>query len=226
MLEALAAGLQVVEAAASPRATDGEAGGRALAELRARRLPVRDLEQDLLESLSELRTSQGLLAIARRQAIDPERIFTPPALVVVPVDVQDPGNLGGLLRTAEAAGASGALLAGGCADPYSWKALRGSMGSAFRVPLQRCPTADALALLRERGLRLVATAADASRRHDEIDWRGPVALLLGSEGSGLPDGLLVDERVRIPMQGRVESLNVGVAAGVLLFEAARQRRSG
>ncbi len=225
VLEALAAGLRVVEAAASPRALRGPAGERALAGLRARRLPVRELADELLDSLSELRTSQGLLAVAHRPAPDAARLFSPPALVVVPVDVQDPGNLGGLLRTAEAAGASGALLAGACADPFSWKALRGSMGSALRLPLQRQALPDALRLLRERGLRLVGTAADAPRTHDQIDWRGPLALLLGSEGGGLPDDLPVDEQVRIPMRPPVESLNVGVAAGVLLFEAARQRRS-
>jgi len=142
--------------------------------------------------------------------------------------VQNPGNLGGLLRTAEASGATGAYLAEGCADPFSWKALRGSMGSAFRLPHVRGEAAAAiLDRLEARGVTVLATGAGGDRGYDEVDLTSPVALLLGSEGAGLPDALVrrVSLRLRIPLAPPVESLNVGVAAGVLLFEAARQRRS-
>jgi RNA methyltransferase, TrmH family len=147
----------------------------------------------------------------------------------VAVGVQDPGNVGALLRTAEAAGASGAYLTGGSADAFSWKALRGSMGSAFRLPHFRVRAAVAVVeRLRQAGLRLVGTDAGASAPYDRADLRGPVALFVGAEGSGLPADVLdtLDERVSVPMAGAVESLNVAVAAGVLLFEAARLRRAG
>jgi len=135
VLEALAAGLVVAEAVASPRAEASPAGPAALAELRQREVPIRRMAAELVASLSEAETSQGLLALARRPSFDEQEVFrrTPP-LVLVADGVQNPGNLGGLLRTAEAAGASGAILTEGCADPFSWKALRGSMGSAFRLP--------------------------------------------------------------------------------------------
>jgi TrmH family RNA methyltransferase len=140
--------------------------------------------------------------------------------------VQNPGNLGALLRSAEAAGATGALLTAGCADPLSWKALRGSMGSAFRLPHVRGLALEAaLEALEARGVRVLATASDGERRYDEADLRGPVAILVGREGSGLPPAArrLAAASLRIPLRAPVESLNVGVAAALVLFEAARQR---
>jgi TrmH family RNA methyltransferase len=131
------------------------------------------------------------------------------------------------LRTAEAAGASGAYLTRGCADPFSWKALRGSMGSAFRLPhVGGLRIEDVLRRLRARGVEAIATEVGAPAPYDELDLRRPVAFVLGNEGSGLPEHVLrgLERRVSIPMRGSVDSLNVGVAAGVLLFEAARQRR--
>ena len=151
-----------------------------------------------------------------------------PPLVVVALGIQNPGNLGALLRTAEAAGATGAVLTAGTADPLSWKALRGSMGSALRLPhLRERNLAAALDLLTGRGLRLVATVARGGTSYDQADLRGPLALLLGNEASGLPEEAEARATLRltIPVRAPVESLNVGVAAGILLFEAARQRRA-
>ncbi len=228
VLEALVSGVELVEAAASPRAAQRPRGAEALRALEDGGVPVRLLADEVLEGLSEVRASQGLLAIAQRPQAAPEALFdAPQPLVVVAVEVQDPGNLGALLRSAEAAGATGAVLTAGCADPFSWKALRGSMGSAFRLPLLAgLPPEQALALLQGRGLRLAAASAEAPQDYAEADLRGPLALLVGNEGAGLPAALqqAADLRLRIPMAGRVESLNAGAAAAVLLFEAARQRR--
>ena len=186
VVEALGAGLRVVEAAAGPRAGRTPAGRRALEALAARGVSVRRLSEDLLESLSEAETAQGLLVVAERPSFEEERIFDGTPLVLVADAVQNPGNLGGLLRTAEAAGATGAFLTTGTADPFSWKALRGSMGSAFRLPHARGRTIDAvLDDLERRGVRVVATAADGERRYDEADLRGPVAVVVGGEGAGL-----------------------------------------
>ena len=226
VLEALAAGMEVVEAATAPRAEASSAGAAALSALRGREVPVRRLTAELFTSLSEAETSQGVLALARRPAAEEERLFGGTPLVLVADGVQNPGNLGGLVRTAEAAGASGAILAAGCADPFSWKALRGSMGSAFRLPLLRGRAiGEALDALETRGVAVLATAGDGERRYDEADLRGPVALVVGSEGAGLPPAVRerAAHRLRVPLAGPVESLNVGVAAALVLFEAARQR---
>jgi RNA methyltransferase, TrmH family len=226
--EAMAAGLEMVEVAASARFGQSAAESRVVEELGARGVPLRRMDSGLLASLSELETSPGVLAIARRPVFEEDALFRAVPLLVVAVGLQNPGNVGGLLRSAEAAGATGAYLTEGTADPFSWKALRGSMGSALRLPHVRGLSArSALERARQRGLQVVATDAHASSPYDDVDFRRPVALLFGAEGSGLAGELAAsaDRRVRIPMQDPVESLNVGVAAGVLLFEAARQRRA-
>jgi TrmH family RNA methyltransferase len=226
VLEALAAGVEIVEAAASPRAAASPEGAAAASLLRGQGVPVRRMAAELLASLSELETAQGLLALARRPSFDEERVFRGTPLVLVADGVQNPGNLGGLLRTAEAAGATGAILTAGCADPLSWNALRGSMGSAFRLPhLRGLAIGDTLDALEARGIAVLATAADGERRYDAADLRGPAALVVGSEGAGLPAAVRerASARLRVPLAAPVESLNVGVAAALVLFEAARQR---
>src|SRR5207247_1790609 len=189
--EALASGVELAEVTAAPRAEASERGRRLLAALHARGTRVHRMAEGLLAALSEAEASQGLLALARRPTFDEAALYRGTPLVVVAVGVQDPGNLGGLLRTAEAAGATGAYLTAGTADPFSWKALRGSMGSAFRLPHVRGLTPEeAVRRLRGRGLLVLATAADAEVAYHRADLRRPFALLLGSEGAGLPDELV------------------------------------
>ena len=224
--EALDAGLKLVEAAAAPRAEATPAGARALDALRQQGVPVRRMAAELVASLSEADTCQGLVALAKRPSFELERVFRATPLVLVIDGVQNPGNLGALLRSAEAAGATGALLTPGCADPLSWKALRGSMGSAFRLPhVCGMTIAAALDTLDARGVAVLATASDGERRYDEVDLRGPVAVVVGREGAGLAAAVQrrAAARLRVPLAAPVESLNVGVAAALVLFEAARQR---
>ncbi len=226
VLEALAAGLTVVEAAYSARAQSVATGAGALTALETQHVPLHAMSSELLASLSEVETSQGLVALAKRPAFEESQLFRRTPLVLVVDAVQNPGNLGGLVRTAEAAGATGAYLTTGCADPLSWKALRGSMGSAFRLPHVRgVEVEDALARLQTRGVAVLATAADGERRYDDADLRGPVAIVVGAEGSGLRAAVRqrAVARLRVPVAFPVESLNVGVAAALVLFEAARQR---
>jgi RNA methyltransferase, TrmH family len=226
--EALGADVELLEAAASPRFGCRPDEDRLGEELVRRGVPLRRIDVDILSALSELDTSPGLLAIARRPRFDEERLYRETPLVVIAAGLQNPGNVGALLRSAEAAGATGAYLTEGTADPFSWKALRGSMGSAFRLPHVRgIPVGAAIERVRARGLQVVATDAHGAISYDTADFRRPTALVLGSEGSGLAQELAsaADLRVNVPMQPPVESLNVGVAAAVLLFEAARQRRS-
>jgi TrmH family RNA methyltransferase len=226
--EALAAGIEIVEAALSPRLERSERG-RALAQaLRMRGAAARLVSDDVLESISDVETSQGVLVAARRAAFSEEDALAGIPLLVVAVAVQNPGNLGALLRASEAAGATGAYLTEGCADPFSSKALRGSMGSAFRLPCFRAN--DVVALIRRirsMGIETFAAVTVAGRPYDSVDLTRPAAFIFGNEGGGLTPEILtdIDERLFIPMSPEVESLNVAVAAGVMLFEAARQRRS-
>jgi TrmH family RNA methyltransferase len=226
--EALGAGVELVEAVSSPRAEKTERGAAVLDRLVTAGVVMRRVDDAILDSLSEAETSQGLLALARRPSFDEGAIYAGTPLVVVAAGLQNPGNVGALLRTAEAAGATGAYLTTGTADPFSWKALRGAMGSAFRLHhVYGIPADQALARLRERKVMTLATVAEGGERYDTVDLRRPVAFLLGNEGEGLTSDLIAsaDARVTIPMAGATESLNVAVAAGVLLFEAARQRRA-
>lgn len=182
----------------------------------------------VMHAMSPVRTPSGLVAFARPSLPTPG---TDPgagtALVVCAVDVQDPGNLGAIVRVAEAAGATAVLAAGASADPFGWKALRGSMGSAFRLPLERRITLEA-ALDRARAARcrIVATVLDGTPLH-AVDLSAPTYLFVGSEGQGLPAAVTgtADVRLAIPMERPVESLNVAVAAAVVLYEARRQRGS-
>jgi TrmH family RNA methyltransferase len=227
VLEAVSAGLPLLEAAAAPRAERTPAGQEALRALARAGIVPRSVHEDVLASLSEADSSQGLLAIARRPCFDEDLLFQGTPLVIVALGVQNPGNLGGLLRTAEAAGGTGAILAGPSADPLSWKALRGAMGSAFRLPhLREKSVFAALDRLEARGVRLAAAVAHEGTPYDQADLRGPLALILGNEAAGLAPDVLARAalRLHIPLRPPVESLNVSVAAGVLLFEAARQRR--
>lgn len=224
--EALDSGVVVAEAAIAPSAERDELTRAVAARLAASGVPVRRVSDDVMDALAETETSPGLLALARRPVFDEEALYSSLPLIVVAVSVQNPGNVGGLLRTAEAAGATGVYLTRGTADPLSWKGLRGSMGSAFRLPHVSGELDSILASLRQRRVRTVASVIEGAA-YNETDLTGPLALLMGSEGSGLPPEATdaADVRVTIPMAGRVESLNVGVAAGLLLFEAARQRRA-
>ena len=156
-----------------------------------------------------------------------ERPAPPDAdLIVFLDDLQDPGNLGTILRVAEAAGASQVLLSPGCVDPYNPKVVRGTMGSLFRLPWQQVSdSVAALNALRDAGWQIVATALDAPERIDRMAWQERVVLLIGQEGRGLSEACLAaaTTAVRIPMRAPVESLNAAVATAALLYEVWRHR---
>jgi len=181
----------------------------------------------VLEAVSPVRTPSSVVAIAPRPVGAEDRIYAAALpFVVIACDVQDPGNLGAIIRVAEAGGVTGVVAAGASADPFSWKALRGSMGSALRLPIARCPVAyEAVARSKSAGCRVVATVPVGGRPLYELAFSGPAAVLVGGEGPGLPPALVqaADERVTIPMQAPVESLNAAVAAALVIYEAHRQR---
>ncbi len=222
--EALDAGLPVLEAAVSPRLTDDRLRER----LQQSAQSFLDCSDEVLARMSALETPQGVAVLLGR----PERVeqdllgggLAP--LVVIAAGVRDPGNLGSLLRTAEAAGATGCITMQGGADPYRDKAVRGSMGSIFRLPVHHgLDVPQVIAFAKRHRLQLVVADGGGDRSHTEVDLKKPMALVVGAEAAGVPADLLraADARVRIPLRQPVDSLNVAVAAGVLLFEAMRQR---
>jgi TrmH family RNA methyltransferase len=223
--DAEAAGLEIETVAVRAPVPDGAAV--ALLKALHDRTVVVHVTDAVMRALSPVRTPSGVAAIVRRRSPGLGEMLEPsPPLVVVPVDLQDPGNAGAIVRAAEAGGASGVVFAGASADPWGWKSLRAAMGSTFRLPVIREPDpVRIVTALRARGLRLAATAPGDGRPMHEADFRGPTALLLGAEGRGLAAELVAaaDVAVSIPMRAPVESLNVAVAAGVLVYEALRQR---
>jgi TrmH family RNA methyltransferase len=198
-------------------------------ELEQAGLPVRRVEGKLLARVSGLVTSPGLLAVcATPRSLPLEQLELPAdALALVVAGISDPGNLGALARSAEAAGASFLALVAGGVSPWNPKALRGSMGSLLRLSLARFGSPrEAVEALGLQGFRQVAAATRDGTPPRRFDWSGRVALWVGAESGALPPDAAPFERVTIPMAGRVESLNVTVAASLLLFAAGRAERSG
>lgn len=187
------------------------------------------VSEKLLESISYTKTPQGIVVLAQRPESSEERLaaeLNGSVLLVVLHQINNPVNVGAILRTAEAAGATGVITTTNTSDPFSPKSLRGAMGSAFRLPIwSGVSFEEVIAWCRKRGIATVCADAEATTAYTEIDWTRPSALILGPESTGFTAEELqsAEQRVRIPMKGDAESLNVSVAAGVLLFEAARQR---
>jgi TrmH family RNA methyltransferase len=190
------------------------------------------VSEKLLGSISYSKTSQGIVLLASRPESTEGHLTNnqkETSLIVVMHRITNPVNVGAILRTAEATGATGAAATENATDPFSPKALRGAMGAAFRLPIWYQPSySQVLDWCSQRGIKTVCADLDASTIYSDVDWTGPCALILGPETSGLSRDEIsaADEAIRIPMRPPVESLNVSVAAGVLLYEAARQRQTG
>ena len=225
--EALAAGLNVHHALISADGIE-RADLKALVEQFERQhVDFVAAHRRVMAAVSPVRSPSAIVAIVARPLASEERLFSAhPSLIVIACDVQDPGNLGAIARAAEAAGASGLIACGQSADPFGWKALRGSMGSALRLPLAiKSQAAEAIDTARRHGCRIAATCPRDGQSIFDVDFRGPLALLIGAEGSGLPQPLIerADMRLTIPMKAPVESLNTAVTAALILYEARRQR---
>ncbi len=183
-----------------------------------------DTPDDFLE---EIYMPQGVLCLARMPRYSMEDLLTGCPLLLLLENIQDPGNLGTMFRTAEAAGAAGILMNKGTADLFNPKTVRSTMSAVFRVPF--LVTEDfcaGLEQLRSRGLRIFAAHLAGQDNYDRADYTGPCGILIGNEGRGLTEeaAALATDLIRIPMHGRIESLNAAMAAGILMYEADRQRR--
>lgn len=186
------------------------------------------LPDKLFSSVVPSEGPQGVAALVHVKERKLDEIFSrfDVGPLVVLAGLQDPGNLGTILRSAEAFGAAGALLGAGTVSHYNPKTIRASAGSVFRLPVLHQDLASALPQLRERGVRVLATSSHKGTPLPEANLAGPLAVLLGNEGAGVPRELmsLVDETVAIPHSPQVESLNAGIAASIILYEASRQRK--
>lgn len=193
----------------------------------AANIAVTEVAEHVIASLSDTATPQGVVATARIATQDVDELAAGATLLVLLADVRDPGNAGTLVRSAVASGASGLLFARGAVDPWHPKTVRASAGTIFHIPIVRAPELeDAVEASRAHGLSVLEANQRSDRFYDDVDMTRRITLLLGNEAWGLPPEKrhLVDDSVGIPMTRPVESLNVGIAGSVLLFEAARQRR--
>lgn len=227
--EALRSDLTIKAVISSDRLAKKPRGAKLVSELEKVAVQSVTVSEKLLDSISYTKTPQGIVVIASRPVVSKKRFTSmQPAspLIVVMHGINNPVNSGAIMRTAEAAGATGVITTTGTTDPFSPKSLRGAMGAAFRLPvLAGLDFNKALAWCRDLKVQTVCAAAKATKSYLEIDWQLPSALILGQESTGLSaeEIAAADESVRIPMKGATESLNVAVAAGIILFEASRQR---
>jgi TrmH family RNA methyltransferase len=227
--EALTSNLEVEAVIYSDQIARKERAAKLIEQLSDAAKHSASVSEKLLESISYTKTPQGIIVLAARPDND-EGTFSerqPAApLVVVLHETNNPVNVGAIMRTTEAAGATGVITTANSADPFSPKALRGAMGSAFRLPVWNGAVfGEAIDWCRSRNVQTICADVAGSANFADSDWRKPSALIVGRESSGLSGDEMAktDQVVRIPMQGAAESLNVAVAAGIILFEAARQR---
>ena len=201
-----------------------------LAPLEDRGVPMIRIPDSEFERISDTKTPQGVLAEVQCFQYDPAALLkTENGLFVFLEEVRDPGNLGTIMRSAEAAGVTAVLIGAGSADIYNPKTVRATMGAIFRLPfVPDVEIREMTGILKECGGQVYAAALQGSVPYDAPDYRGASAFVIGNEAAGLKEETITacDAAVRIPMLGKTESLNAGVAAAVLLFEAARQRRQG
>ncbi|MCW8131661.1 MAG: RNA methyltransferase [Planctomycetota bacterium] len=200
-----------------------ESWGGVVEKARAQDVPLVRVSKDVFRKLADVMEPQGLAAVVKMAAWTLEDLLAKPdALIVVACGIQDPGNLGTIVRSLEACGGAGLVSLENTADAYNAKVIRSTAAALLSLPIVRAKTGDFLKEAARRKLRLAATAAADGVAYKAFDWKKrPLALCIGSEGEGLPVAVeqACGERVTIPMRGRAESLNAAVAASILLFEA-------
>ncbi|MFL6110662.1 MAG: TrmH family RNA methyltransferase [Catenulispora sp.] len=225
---AVEAGWEIESLIVAPTLLRGTATEEMVAEQERSGVPVARLSADLFNRLAERDGPGGLAAIVRTRAGGLSALTVrPDALFVALHRIANPGNLGTIIRTMDAVGGAGVILIGDTVDPYSPAAVKASMGSLFAVDVVHTPDADEFFSWAARGgVAVLATSGAADEDHWDATYTAPLAFLLGSEREGLPDDLLVraSRRLRIPMVGTVDSLNIGVAASIMLYEARRSSR--
>ncbi|HEX4897048.1 MAG TPA: RNA methyltransferase [Candidatus Limnocylindrales bacterium] len=224
-LRAIEAGAPVEAAFVCPPLLRSGDALAAEAALRARGIDALEVSERAFEAVAYGDRTDGIVLVVRAPSVQLEDLDPRDSpLFLVTEDVEKPGNLGAILRTADAAGCDGVIAIGG-ADPFNPNVIRASAGTVFTVPLAVASGDEALAWLRGRGIRILATRVDAEGLYTDADLRGPLAIVLGSEATGLSDTWHAPDvaAVRLPMLGVADSLNVSATAAILAYEARRQR---
>lgn len=188
------------------------------------------VSEDILSRMCDTRTPQGILFVAAQPRYTPEQLLgAPDPLLVVLENLQDPGNLGTIIRTGEGAGITGVIMSRQTVDLFNPKTIRATMGSIFRVPFLYVDSLkEMIGRMHKSGIHTYAAHLEGKRYYESFSFCRGTAFLIGNEGNGLSreTAELAEEAVKIPMEGRVESLNAAVAASLLMYEAQRQRRTG
>lgn len=193
------------------------------------RMHFETVSEAVFEKISDTCTPQGILCVMEAYHYTlPDLLRPEKPLLLLLENIQDPGNLGTMIRTGEGAGIDGVILSGDTVDPGNPKTVRATMGSIYRVPFlctENLP--DTIRELKDSGIRIYAAHLQGTVNYDACDYRGGSAFLIGNEAKGLrrESAALADQYMKIPMAGKVESLNAGIAAALLMYEAARQRRN-
>ena len=216
------AGANAAQASSHPLQPSDISGQRNHAPQRAPK--IFQVPRELMEHMSDTKNSQGILAVVRQK----KYTELPGDFFLILDTLQDPGNMGTIFRTAEAAGVDGILMNRDCVDVYSPKVVRATMGAMFRMPFIVSDDLPAeIRRMKSEGVQIYAAHLRGTKNHWDFDYRTPTAFMIGNEGNGLQDAIadLADSYLRIPMMGHTESLNAGVAASVLMYETLRQRIS-
>lgn len=226
MEEAVKEKVSFEEVLYTQRIEDTDRGIAVLAALGKGRAPLYPVSEKVMQSVAETESPQGILGVIRHLVWDIKDVTKGRGAVVIACGLQDPGNLGTIIRTADAGEVSGVITTESTVDIYNPKVIRATMGSIFRVPVLKVrDIMDLISDLKKEGYQIIATTAHSKASYLDIDYMKPTAFLIGQEGSGLPDDIIkmADIKVFIPMKEGVESLNAAVSASILIYEAFRQR---
>ncbi len=230
----LAEGLRTAEEAVAYKAvetlfyvaTDDERTMRLLEDAAAQNIKLVCVSENVMKKIADTETPQGIIAVCKMRQPKLENLLASGKMLLVLDRVGDPGNIGTMLRTADAAGIGGLVLLKGCADIYAPKTVRSSMGSLFHIPvLSGVSEQEFVSAAKKAGYDLLVTCLDGADNLYKADLSGRIAFVMGNEAGGVSESLLAqaDKRVYIPMAGKAESLNVAMAAGIVMFEALRRK---
>ena len=230
----LAEGLRTAEEAVAYKAvetlfyvaTDDDRTMRLLEDAAMQNIKLVCVNENVMKKIADTETPQGIIAVCKMRQPKLENLLASGKMLLVLDRVGDPGNIGTMLRTADAAGIGGLVLLKGCADIYAPKTVRSSMGSLFHIPvLSGVSEQEFVSAAKKAGYDLLVTCLDGADNLYKADLSGRIAVVMGNEAGGVSETLLekADKRVYIPMAGRAESLNVAMAAGIVMFEALRRK---
>lgn len=224
--EALKEKTGIVRVVISEQLPLNKGGEEILSKVKACGCEMFSVPEGLFKEISDTQTPQGILAVISARHCSLEEIIEDNNFLVLLDSIQDPGNMGTIIRTADATGATGILVSKGCVDVYNPKVLRSTMGSIFHVPICMCEnTVETVNMLKSQGVKVYAAHLNGKLNYFEPDMKNNITLIVGNEANGISDEVAAsaNELVKIPMPGRSESLNASIAAGLLMYEVVRQR---